>query len=71
MAIHAKTTGLMIQGKIIDETDKNWIFQAWDNKRPTVVPKNDSRNKVFDGESAVDNAIDWIEKSRSAKTKAP
>lgn len=67
MAIHAKTTGLMIGGKIIDETERNWIFQAIDNKRPTVVSKSDAKNKVFDGETAVDDAINWIESSRSKK----
>lgn len=67
MAIHAKTTGLMIGGKIIDETERNWIFQAMDNKRPSVVSKSDAKNKVFDGETAVDDAINWIESSRSKK----
>jgi len=64
MAIHAKRSGLMIAGKIIDETERNWIFQAVDNKRPNVVSKTDPKNKVFDGETAVDDAISWIEESR-------
>ncbi|HGW1316950.1 TPA: hypothetical protein ACNMQ1_005067 [Klebsiella pneumoniae] len=67
MAIHAKTSGLLIGGKIIEETERNWIFQAMDNKRPTVVSKYDAKNKVFDGESAVDDAINWIESSRGKK----
>lgn len=64
MAIHAKRSGLMIAGKVIDETERNWIFQAMDNKRPTVVSKNDTKNRVFDGETAVDDAMKWIEESR-------
>lgn len=64
MAIHAKTNGLLIGGKIVDETDKNWIFHAMDNKRPTVVSKTDPKNKVFDGENAVNDAIEWQENSR-------
>lgn len=64
MAIHAKTSGLMIGGKIIDETEHNWIFQAIDNKRPTVVSKSNSKNKVFDGDNAVDEAMAWIESAR-------
>lgn len=64
MAIHAKRSGLMIGGKIIDETERNWVFQATDNKRPTVVSKTDPKNKVFDGETAVDDAMSWIEESR-------
>lgn len=64
MAIHAKTSGLMIGGKIIDQTERNWIFQAMDNKRPTVVSKSDPKNRVFDGENAVDDAMKWIEESR-------
>jgi len=67
MAIHAKTNGLLIGGKIIDETDKNWIFQATGNKRPTVISKVDVKNKVFDGEDAVQNAFDWQDKARSKK----
>lgn len=67
MAIHAKTTGLMIGGKILGENDKNWVFQAMDNKRPTVVSKYDTKNKVFDGETAAEDAINWIESSRSKK----
>lgn len=39
MAIHAKTNGLLIGGKLIDETDSSWIFQAMDNKRTTVISK--------------------------------
>lgn len=64
MAIHAKRSGLMIAGKIIDETERNWIFQAVDNKRPTVVSKSDNKARVFDGETAVDDAMKWIEESR-------
>lgn len=65
MAIHAKTSGLLIAGRVIDETDKNWIFQAIDNKRPTVVSKTDTKNKIFDGATAVDDALSWIEESRN------
>ena len=64
MAIHAKANGLLIGGKVIDETDKNWIFQAMDNKRPTVVSKTDDRNRVFTGECPVDDAIAWQESVR-------
>lgn len=64
MAIHAKTSGLLIGGKVVDETDKNWIFQAMDNKRPTVISKNDNKNRVFEGEDSVEKAIEWQEASR-------
>ena len=64
MAIHAKRSGLMIGGKIIDETERNWIFQALDNKRPTVVSKSDANARVFDGGNAVDDAMKWIESLR-------
>lgn len=64
MAIHAKRSGLMIGGKIIDETERNWIFQAIDNKKPTVVSKSDDNARVFDGVNAVDDAIKWIESLR-------
>lgn len=61
MAIHAKRSGLMIGGKIIDETEHNWIFQAIDNKKPTVVSKSDTNARIFDGGNAVDDAMKWIE----------
>lgn len=64
MAIHAKRSGLMIAGKIIDETEHDWIFKAMDNKNPTVVSKSDSKARVFDGETAVDDAMKWIEEVR-------
>lgn len=64
MAIHAKRSGLMIGGKIIDETERNWVFQAIDNKRPTVVSKSDANARVFDGCNAVDDAMKWIEDLR-------
>lgn len=64
MAIYAKKSGLMIGGKIIDETERNWIFKAMDNKHPTVVSKSDPKNKVFDGDNAVDKAMTWIEEVR-------
>lgn len=35
-----------------------------DNKRPTVVSKTDPKNKVFDGENAANDAIEWMESSR-------
>lgn len=64
MAIHAKANGLLIGGKVIDETDKNWIFQAMDNKRPTVVSKTDERNRAFTGDCPVDEAIAWQDAAR-------
>ncbi|WYC18303.1 hypothetical protein [Citrobacter phage vB_CfrS_K1M] len=60
MAIHAKKSGLMIAGRVVDETKKNWIFKAIDNKGMTVVSKQDDKNKIFDGENAVDEAIKWM-----------
>lgn len=64
MAIHAKTNGLLIGGTIVEETENNWIFQAMDNKRPNVVSKTDAKNKVFDGKTAVEDAIKWQEENR-------
>lgn len=66
MAIHAKRSGLMIAGKVIDETDRNWIFQAMDNKRPTVVSKSDRKARIFDGDNSVDEALKWIEEARKS-----
>lgn len=60
MAIHAKKSGLMIAGRVVDETEKNWIFKAVDNKGLTVVSKQDDKNKIFDGENAVDEAMKWM-----------
>lgn len=64
MAIHAKSNGLLIGGRIVEETETAWIFQAMDNKRPTVVSKSDEKNKVFDGPNAVDEATSWQDSVR-------
>jgi len=64
MAIHAKINGLLIGGKVVDQTECRWIFQAMDNKRPTVINKFDKKNQVFEGDSAVEEAMHWINKAR-------
>lgn len=69
MAIHAKTNGLLIGGRIVEETENNWIFQAMDNKRPTVVSKTDPKNKVFDGENAVEDAMNWQNENNPQRFK--
>lgn len=68
MAIHAKSNGLLIAGKIISESESSWIFHAVDEKRPKVIAKNDTKNIVFDGETALDDALSWQDSRR--KTKA-
>lgn len=67
MAIHAKTTGLLIGGRVVDETESRWIFQAMDNKRPTVIDKSDPKNQVFTGDNAVEEAMKWQENNRKTK----
>lgn len=67
MAIHAKANGLLISGQVVDETEKNWIFQAIDNKRPTVISKTDPKNNVFTGDDAVNKAIAWQDSVRPKK----
>lgn len=60
MAIHAKKSGLMIAGRVIEETDDFWIFKATDEKNPKRIKKSDAKNRVFDGESAVKDAMEWV-----------
>lgn len=60
MAIHAKKSGLMIAGRVIDETNDFWIFKATDEKNPKRIKKSDAKNRVFDGESAVKDAMEWM-----------
>ena len=67
MAIHAKTNGLLVGGRIIEETENHWCFHAMDEKRPKYIQKSDPKNQVFDGETAVDDAIDWQHASRGGK----
>lgn len=69
MAIHAKTSGMLIGGTILEETPEFWKFQAMDNKRPTIVSKTDVRNRVFDGETALDEALAWQDVARKALKK--
>ena len=68
MAIHAKSNGWLIAGNILKETDSSWIFKAIDEKRPKVIAKNDTKNIVFDGDTALDDALSWQDSRR--KTKA-
>lgn len=60
MAIHAKKSGLMIAGRVIEENDDFWIFKAIDEKNPKRIKKSDAKNRVFDGESAVKDAMEWV-----------
>ena len=69
MAIHAKANGLLISGQVVDETEKTWIFQAIDNKRPTVISKADPKNSVFTGDDAVNKAISWQDAVRKVPAK--
>lgn len=64
MAIHAKANGLLVAGKIIEETDKFWCFHAMDEKRPKYIQKSDVKNQVFDGIQAVERAIEWQDSLR-------
>lgn len=59
MAIHAKANGLLVSGKVICESGEFWVFKAMDEKRPKEIKKSDQKNRVFDGENAVEDAIEW------------
>lgn len=61
MAIHAKKSGLMIAGRVIEETDSFWVFKAVDEKNTKRIKKSDSKNRVFDGENAVKDAMKWVD----------
>ena len=60
MAIHANKSGLMIAGTVIEETDSFWIFKAIDEKKQKRIKKSDAKNRVFDGQNAVDDAMKWM-----------
>lgn len=64
MAIHAKKNGLLISVLILDVTDKYWHIHAVDEKRPKFISKSDPKNKVFDGNSALDDALAWQKQNR-------
>lgn len=68
MAIHAKSNGWLIAGKVISESKTSWIFQATDEKRPKVIAKNAPKNIVFDGETALDDALSWQDSLRKTKS---
>lgn len=67
MAIHAKSNGWLIGGKVISECESSWIFHATDEKRQKVIAKNDPKNQVFTGEKAVENAEKWQKELRENK----
>lgn len=64
MAIHAKSNGLLVGGRVIEETESFWQFHAMDEKRPKYIMKDDPKNQIFDGERAVDDALAWQESTR-------
>ena len=67
MAILAKKSGLMISGRVIEETDNFVCFHAIGNKRPTYVQKSDKTQKVFDGDFSIDDVFTWINSARVKK----
>lgn len=67
MAILAKKSGLMISGRVIEETDNFVCFHATDNKRPTYVQKSDKTQKVLDGDFSMDDVFSWIDSARVKK----
>ena len=67
MAILAKKSGLMISGRVIEETDSFVCFHAIGNKRPTYVRKSDKTQKVFDGDFSIDDVFTWINSARVKK----
>ncbi|MEF6102191.1 hypothetical protein U9Z36_21200 [Escherichia coli] len=67
MAILAKKSGLMISGRVIEETDNFVCFHATDNKRPTYVQKSDKTQKVFDGDFSIEDVFTWINSARVKK----
>lgn len=64
MAIHVKKSGMMIGVKILEETESYWCIRAMDEKRRKYISKSDTKNKVFDGDNAVDDAHKWLEEVR-------
>ena len=67
MAILAKKSGLMVSGRVIEETDNFVCFHAIDNKRHTYVQKSDKTQKVFDGDFSIDDVFTWINSVRAKK----
>lgn len=60
MAIHCKSTGLMVGGRVLEETPEYWKFHAHDEKRAKKIPKNDPKQIVFTDRSR--RVLDKIEK---------
>ncbi|QHJ80340.1 MAG: hypothetical protein [Bacteriophage sp.] len=67
MAIHAKSNGWLIGGKVMYESESSWIFHATDEKRQKVIAKNDPKNQVFTGINAVEDAEKWQKGLRGNK----
>lgn len=64
MAIHAKKSGMLIVVKILEETESYWCIHAIDEKRRKYIRKSDTKNKVFEGDNAIDEAEKWIDEVR-------
>lgn len=67
MAIHAKASGMLISGQLLDNTKTHWKFHAFDEKRPKMIAKDDPKNQVFHGPGALERAEQWQLKCRKAK----
>lgn len=68
MAIHCKSTGLMVAGRVLEETAEYWKFKAIDEKRAKKIPKNDPKQTVFpdvtDSASerrTTDKMLEWMQ----------
>lgn len=64
MAVHAKSSGLMISVRLLEDTDTYWRIHAVDEKRPKCIQKSDRKNKVFTGDFTMEDVYKWIEEVR-------
>lgn len=60
MGLHVKKSGMMIAGKVLEETGEYWVFHANDEKRKKKINKDDDKQTIFTGETALDDAYEWL-----------
>ncbi len=64
MCLQVKKSGMMIGGRVLEETDTYWIFKANDEKGKKKILKSDDKNTVCCGEDALDAAYEWLSQFR-------
>ncbi len=63
--ILAYKTGMLVGCSLQSETPKHWKVKEMHSTTIFTVKKDETRRKLFDGPTAVDDAMNWIAEDNS------